>query len=177
LQHERPPLPRRDLELRSGSRTGWLEPEQRAQGKRLSRRAKHDTRRLDGELRLIQPIVEARLDLETEAQSPTHPDHAPDQPLRAATHGHEILNLAHALRGEKPPDQDVGVGNVELLRRSARIHGRDPVKPAPRSRSSSAAKTLGPSNRSGENQSIVQSLPTSAAVRRLPIIPCSAMGR
>ena len=78
----------------------------------------------------MQPIVEARLDLETEPQSPTHPDHAPDQPLRATAHRHEILNLAHTLPREKPRDQDIGFRKVELLARSARIHRRDPVKAA-----------------------------------------------
>ena len=41
----------------------------------------------------------------------------------------------------------------------------------PMSASSIAAKRLGPSNRPGQNQSMLPSRPTSAAVRRSPIRP------
>src|SRR5690349_8185152 len=37
------------------------------------------------------------------------------------------------------------------------------------------AKTLGASKRPGQNQSMVPSVPTSAAVRRSPMSPCSAI--
>ena len=43
----------------------------------------------------------------------------------------------------------------------------------PRSGSSSDANTLGESNRGTQNQSIVPSVETSAAVCRSPIRPCS----
>src|SRR5919204_4839812 len=40
-----------------------------------------------------------------------------------------------------------------------------------------APKTLGASKRSGQYQSIVPSVPTSAIVCRSPMMPCSAIGR
>src|SRR5919202_2012987 len=40
-----------------------------------------------------------------------------------------------------------------------------------------AAKTLGASNRSGQYQSTVPSVPTSAIVCSSPMMPCSAIGR
>ncbi len=46
----------------------------------------------------------------------------------------------------------------------------------PRSRSSSAANTLGESNRGQQNQSMLPPVVTSAAVCRSPISPCSAIG-
>jgi hypothetical protein len=45
----------------------------------------------------------------------------------------------------------------------------------PRRSSSRDANTLGESNRGQQNQSIVPSVATSAAVWRSPISPCSAM--
>src|SRR5262249_44431720 len=51
---------------------------------------------------------------------------APDQPL-PVPYGHEVLHLADALRREEARDQDVGIGNVELLGRAVLDRG-DPVE-------------------------------------------------
>jgi hypothetical protein len=40
-----------------------------------------------------------------------------------------------------------------------------------------AANTLGESNRSGQYQSIVPSVPTRAIVCRSPMMPCCSIGR
>ena len=47
----------------------------------------------------------------------------------------------------------------------------------PFSASSIDANTLGESNRGQQHQPMVPSVPTSATVWRLPITPCSAIGR
>jgi hypothetical protein len=51
------------------------------------------------------------------------------------------------------------------------------VKLPPISASTIAPKRLGPSKRAGQNQSIVPSLPTSAALCRSPMTPWFSIGR
>jgi hypothetical protein len=68
---------------------------------------------------LLAPVVEARLHLDAELHLAAHHHHAPQEPvpvqLRLRLDGHEVLQLAHAVGGEEARDQDVRVGEVELL--------------------------------------------------------------
>jgi hypothetical protein len=71
-------------------------------------------------------VVEPRGDLGPERDRAAHAQHAADQAVpggrvRFTGHRHEVLDLADALLGVEPGDQDVGVGEVELL--GARGHG------------------------------------------------------
>ena len=66
---------------------------------------------------------------------------------------HEILHLADAVRHQEMGDEDVGVGEVELLGAPTVAAGRDAEQAPPRSASRIAAKTLGESTaESGTNR-------------------------
>jgi hypothetical protein len=111
LKDERHPLSRRELELGRGSGGSCLERERRAEGKGVTLGAKGGAGWLDRDLRLLQAVAEARLDLKAKTQcAAAHSNHASDEPLRAAAHRHEVLNLAHAFRRQKAGDQNVCAG-------------------------------------------------------------------
>jgi hypothetical protein len=78
----------------------------------------------------VAAVVKTWLCLKPEARAAADPNQAPDEPLRAVAHGHEILDLAHPLRGQEPGDQDVGVRQIQLLGHRERVGGSDPVEPA-----------------------------------------------
>ncbi len=72
-------------------------------------------------------VAEARCHPRAERHGPADAEHPADQPVRAprgrlAVDGNEVLHLADPVLGEEPGDQDVGVGEVELL--GMRQHGR-----------------------------------------------------
>jgi hypothetical protein len=110
LKDERQPLSGRELELDRCSGRSCLERERRAEGKSVALGAKDGPGWLDRDLRLMQAVAQARLDLEAKAHCAAHPDRAPDEPLRTATHRHEVLDLAHAFGRQKTGDQNVCVG-------------------------------------------------------------------
>jgi hypothetical protein len=65
-------------------------------------------------------VVEAGRDLDHEPHFSAHGEHTPDHPravrrLAGTCRGHEVLHLAHPVGHQKPGDEDVGVGEVELL--------------------------------------------------------------
>ena len=72
---------------------------------------------------------------------------------------HEVLHLTHSIRHQEARDQDIGVGEIELLEIQPSPSGPMRNRP-PRSASRIAAKTLG--ERGQQYQSIVPSVPTSA---------------
>ena len=79
---------------------------------------------------------------------------------RAPQHGHEVVHLDHALVGEEAGDQDVGVGQVELVGPDAAVDRRRASTHPPCSASRMRAKTLGESKRGAQNQSMLPSVPT-----------------
>jgi hypothetical protein len=75
-------------------------------------------------------VVEARRDLDDEADLPAHGEYPADHAvamgrLAAARRGHEVLHLADSFGHQEARDQDVGVGEVELLGGPAVAVGRD----------------------------------------------------
>ena len=89
---------------------------------------------------------------------------------------HEVLDLAHAVLGEEPGDQHVGVGEVELLGPGRHVRGqlersRPGRRPGSR-RTRSARRSAG----SSTSRSCRWCRP-ARRVRRSPISPCSAIGR
>jgi hypothetical protein len=100
------------------------------QGQHQRGRAEHDTVVVAINLVGIAPVVEARLHLYAKRHLSPHDDYAPNQPvwansLPAAGDGDEVLQLADSIRGEEASDQDVGVGEVELLGGPAAALGCD----------------------------------------------------
>ncbi len=66
-------------------------------------------------------VVEARSDLDYEARLAAHGGYPANQPvamlpLAGVRRGHEVLHLPHSLWHEEARDENVGVGQVELLR-------------------------------------------------------------
>ena len=127
-------------------------------------------------------VVEARRALELERISPRMPRTMRTMRcLSVTTFGsvgdrHEVDDLGDAVLGHEARDQHRGVRKVQLL---------DDAVVVARARCGSsrrvvvvedAAKTLGESKRGQQNQSIVPSVATRAAVCRSPISPCSAIG-
>ena len=86
---------------------------------------------------------------------------------RARHNRHEVEGLGHALRGEEAGQQHVGVRQVELL--AAGVLDGCSAKCPPFSSSRIEQKTLGESKAGRHSQSMVPSLPTSAAVCRFPM--------
>ena len=125
-------------------------------------------------------VVEARGDVDDESHLPAHGEHPADDPvtvrLAGARRGHEVLHLAHPVGREEAGDQDIGIGEVELLGATP-VAIRGDAKPAAAVGVEDAPKTLGESKRGQQYQSMVPSVPTSATVCRSPIRPCSAIGR
>ena len=82
----------------------------------------------------IAAVVEARLHVEAEADLAADADDASDEavPVRccAALDRHEVLHLAYAVRCQETRDQDVRVGEVQLLRREFRLCRRDAIEAA-----------------------------------------------
>ena len=75
-------------------------------------------------------VVEARGDVDDEAHLPAHGEHPADHAvavrrLAAARRGHEVLHLPHSVGHQEARDEDVGVGQVELLGAPAVAVGRD----------------------------------------------------
>src|SRR5262249_29837665 len=80
------------------------------------------------------PVVETRLDLDLEGHgAPRYPQVAHDLvPVGwlAFDHGHEVQDLANAVRGHEPGDQHRGVREIQLLGHVAVAYWRDPEIPA-----------------------------------------------
>ena len=75
-------------------------------------------------------VVEARGDVDDEAHLPAHGEYPADHAvavrrLAAARRGHEVLHLTHSVGHQEARDEDVGVGEVELLGAPAVAVGRD----------------------------------------------------
>ena len=76
-------------------------------------------------------VVEARGDVDDEAHLPAHGDHPADHAvavrrLAGTRRRHEVLHLPHSVGHQEARDEDVGVGEVELLGAPAVAVGRDP---------------------------------------------------
>jgi hypothetical protein len=84
-----------------------------------------------GELGLVAGarVVEARGDVDDEAHLPSHRHHPADQAARMRG-DHEVLHLPHSAGHQEARDEDVGVGQVELLGLPAVAVGRDPEQAA-----------------------------------------------
>jgi hypothetical protein len=121
-------------------------------------------------------VVEAGLDGNPQRHLAADADDAAHEPAALPAKRHEVDHLGHSGLGEEAGDEDVRLGVVELLRRPF-LGGRGDAVVAPRSLSRMEPKTLGASKRGTQYQSIVPSVPTSAAVWRSPTMPCSAIGR
>jgi hypothetical protein len=123
-------------------------------------------------------VVEPRGDVDREGHLPSHTPHHPHDPVpsRGERPGdrHEVGHLADPGLSEEARDPGRGVGEVQLLA-GERVSGRPDPEAAPRSRSSSAPKMLGESNRGAQNQSMEPSLATNAEVWRSPMRPWSTM--
>ena len=75
-------------------------------------------------------VVEARGDVDDEAHLPAHGEDPADHAvavrrLAGARRGHEVLHLPHSVGHQEARDEDVGVGEVELLGAPAVAVGRD----------------------------------------------------
>ena len=75
-------------------------------------------------------VVEARGDVDHEAHLPAHGKYLADHAvavrgLPTARRGHEVLHLRHSVGHQEARDEDVGVGEVELLRTPTLTVGRD----------------------------------------------------
>ena len=57
---------------------------------------------------------------------PGHAHRASQIPSSGCSQGHEVLHLPHSVRHQEARDEDVGVGELELLRAPAVAVGRDP---------------------------------------------------
>ena len=75
-------------------------------------------------------VVEARGDVDDEAHLPAHGEYPADHAvavrrLAGTRRGHEVLHLPHSVGHQEARDEDVGVGEVELLGAPAVAVGRD----------------------------------------------------
>jgi hypothetical protein len=130
----------------------------------------------------LATVVEARRALELEVHPAAHRHDATDEPLavRAPRAGlpdrHEVLHLANPVGGEEARDQHVAVREVHLLRLPARRRG-----PQRKVTAAVGVEDRGEHARRVEIRAAVPVdravVPTSAAVCRSPIRPCSAIGR
>ena len=78
-------------------------------------------------------VVEPGPALEHERHLAAHRDHPAQElaaVLRVAVDRHEVLHLAHAVGRQEARDEDVRVGEVELLRGVLGVRRRDPVEAA-----------------------------------------------
>jgi hypothetical protein len=83
------------------------------------------------DLVVVTGVVEAGLQVHLEAHLATHAHDTPDDalpvgPIEVLADGHEVLYLADSVLREEPGDQDVGVREVELLRRAVGVERCDP---------------------------------------------------
>jgi hypothetical protein len=83
----------------------------------------------------LPQVVKAWSTLELEMHPAANRNHPPDQPLPVGTiarlrERHEVLDLAHALRGEEARDQHIAVREVRLLGCPARDRGPKPIASA-----------------------------------------------
>ena len=74
------------------------------------------------------PVVKAWRALQLEAHLTAHRHDPAHQPLAMLgvdrlRNGHEVLDLAHTIGGQEASDENVGVGEVQLLGRTALIGG------------------------------------------------------
>lgn len=91
--------------------------------------------RKDGSLRvqmgLVRParVIKGRMTLQPEGHAAAHHLDASDQLMKEVRPGsadrHEVLDLAHAFARQKPRDQDIAVGPIELLGGDLIAHGGD----------------------------------------------------
>ena len=84
-------------------------------------RAEQHPVRVHLDLVLGAPVVEARLHLDAEVHRPAHDHDAAHEPVAVlrdvrVVDRHEVLHLADPALGEEARDEDVRVGEVELLR-------------------------------------------------------------
>ena len=84
LEHERRALARGERELSADAELGLLERDSARQRKRQARRRKNCAPLDQLALRPLAAVVEARLDLDAEADLAPHAEHAPDQLLPVA---------------------------------------------------------------------------------------------
>ena len=79
-------------------------------------------------------VVEARGDVDDETHVPTHgkypADHAVATRRPAGPRRHEVLHLRHPIGHQEARDEDVGVGQVQLLGAPALAVGRDAERAA-----------------------------------------------
>ena len=128
LEDERLRLPGLDREARADAARVALERAARPahhardpalQGERERRGAEQHAVRVQLDLVLLAPVVEARLDGQLELHRPAHDHDAPQQPVTVHVglrlDRHEVLHLAHAAVGVEARDEDVRVREVELL--------------------------------------------------------------
>jgi hypothetical protein len=105
----------------------------------------------------------------------------PDHPvvlarLRDRGDRHEVDDLADAVGGEEPRQQDVRVGRYICRRRASLVFAAMRNRPPFRS-SRIDAKTDGESKWGRHSQSIDPSVPIRAAVWRSPMTPWCSIGR
>ena len=130
LQQERAAVARVQRVGGADAPLGALHRHHRLQHQRQVGRPEHRSQLGDDRLVLGPGVVEAGLALEHEGHLAAHADHAPREPAavgRVAVDGHEVLHLAHAVGRQEAGDEDVGVGEVELLGGVAVGRRRDPV--------------------------------------------------
>jgi len=86
-----------------------------------------------GQLDLVRcaAVIEAGPHLEPEGHLAPHHADAADQPVPVGRRGpgdrHEVVDLAHPIRGHEPGDQDGGVGEIKLPADVVVAVGRDPA--------------------------------------------------
>ena len=128
LEHEGLRVALGELEGRVHAAAAPLEPplvahrarDRALEGEREVRRAEQHPVRVHLDLVLGAAVVEARLHLDLEAHVAAHDDDAADQAMAVQRHlgvvdRHEVLHLPDAVLGQEARDQDVRVGEVELL--------------------------------------------------------------
>ena len=124
LEDERRALARTQRDLTGHARLGGGQRRRRLERQGHARRAKHHPVLVKDDDVGITAVLEAGLDLDPELQLPANADDAPDEPVpinvsQRLVDRHEVLHLAHPGLGQKAGDEDIRVGEVELLRRPA----------------------------------------------------------
>ena len=129
LEHERLALTRLERELAQHALVADAEADSRGERERQRRSLEDDAVLVHDRLVRLAPVVEARIDLDAEAHLAPHAEHTADQPLPLADR-HEVLQLADSDRGQEARDEDVRVGEVELLDGADAERRRDPIAAA-----------------------------------------------